>query len=268
MAAPRQVRRSTQAERWSLGNSQRSARLGLARLGSARLGSARLSSAQLSSAQLSSAQLSSAQLSSAQLSSAQLSSELSSAQLSSAQLSSAQLSSAQLSSAQLSSAQLSSAQLSSAQNSRVSTCVECQVFFRVIHTCSRSVPFRPGHRPRRRTHQEKWRALERSADRIASDARVVSELAGRRAWMGTRCHGSLLRHASRAIVTSRPLRAARDRQLRQTVPGSRETGRVLHALPRHPVTTRSGEFGRKKAESGREPGRPEDATAWRFTRTR
>ena len=82
-----------------------------------------------------------------------------------------------------------------------------------------------------------------------------------------RCHGSLLRHASRPIVTSRPLREARDRQLRQTVPGSRKTGRVLHALPRHPVATRSGEFGRKKAESGREPGRPEDATAWRFTRT-
>ena len=87
----------------------------------------------------------------------------------------------------------------------------------------------------------------------------------------TRCHDSLLRHAShasRAIVTPRPLREARDRQLRQTVPGSREIGRVLRALPRHPVATRSGEFGREKAESGREPGRPEDATAWRFTRTR
>ena len=39
---------------------------------------------------------------------------------------------------------------------------------------------------------------------------------------GTSCHGSLLRHASRAIVTSRSLREARDRQLPQTVPGSRE----------------------------------------------
>ena len=47
MAAPGQVRRSTQAERWSLGNSRRSARLGSARLGSARLGSARLGSARL-----------------------------------------------------------------------------------------------------------------------------------------------------------------------------------------------------------------------------
>ena len=35
---------------------------------------------------------------------------------------------------------------------------------------------------------------------------------------GTRCHDSLLRHAARAIVTSRPLREARDRQLRQTIP--------------------------------------------------
>ena len=40
MAAPGQVLRSTQAERWSLGDSRRSARLGSARLGSARLGSA------------------------------------------------------------------------------------------------------------------------------------------------------------------------------------------------------------------------------------
>ena len=40
MAAPRQVLRRTQAERGSLGKSQRSARLGSARLGSARLGSA------------------------------------------------------------------------------------------------------------------------------------------------------------------------------------------------------------------------------------
>ena len=39
---------------------------------------------------------------------------------------------------------------------------------------------------------------------------------------GTSCHDSLLRHASRAIVTSRSLREARDRQLPQTVPGSRE----------------------------------------------
>ena len=45
MAAPRQALGSTQAKRWSLGNSRRSARLGSARLGSARLGSARLGSA-------------------------------------------------------------------------------------------------------------------------------------------------------------------------------------------------------------------------------
>ena len=37
----------------------------------------------------------------------------------------------------------------------------------------------------------------------------------------TSCHDSLLRHASRPIVTARPLRATRDRQLRQTVPGGR-----------------------------------------------
>ena len=86
---------------------------------------------------------------------------------------------------------------------------------------------------------------------------------------GTSCHGSLLRHASRAIVTSRPLRVARDRQLRRTVPGGRRKANyVLHVLTRCPVTTRSGEFRRKKAESGLEPGHPEDATARRFTRTR
>ena len=48
--APRRARRNTQAEGWSLGNSQRSARLGSAR--SARLGSARLGSARLGSARL------------------------------------------------------------------------------------------------------------------------------------------------------------------------------------------------------------------------
>ena len=65
MAAPRQVLRRTQAERWSLGKSRRSARLGSARLGSARLGSARLGSARLGSARLGSARLGSARLGSA-----------------------------------------------------------------------------------------------------------------------------------------------------------------------------------------------------------
>ena len=197
MAAPGQVLRRTQAESWGLGNSQRSARLGSARLGSARLGSARLGSARLGSARLGSARLGSARLGSARLGSARLGS------------------------ARLGSARLGSARLGSAHNSRFSTCVECQVFFRVIHNFFRSVPFRPGHHPRRRTHQEMWRGLEMSVDRIASDARVVSELARRRACGCKSCHGSLLRHASRAIVTSRPLREARDRQLRQTVPGGR-----------------------------------------------
>ena len=47
------------------------------------------------------------------------------------------------------------------------------------------------------------------------------------------CHDSLLRHAShasRAIVTPRPLREARGRQLRQTVPGSREGTVKLSSL--------------------------------------
>ena len=50
--APGRARRNSQAERLSLGNSRRSARLGSARLGSARLGSARLGSARLGSARL------------------------------------------------------------------------------------------------------------------------------------------------------------------------------------------------------------------------
>ena len=105
MAAPRQVRRSTQAERWSLGNSRRSARLGSARLGSARLGSARLGSARLGSARLGSARLGSARLGSARLGSARLGS------------------------ARLGSARLGSALIMRANGqSRF-----CQVFFRVIH---------------------------------------------------------------------------------------------------------------------------------------
>ena len=63
---------------------------------------------------------------------------------------------------------------------------------------------------------------------------------------GTRCHDSLLRHAARAIVASRPWREARDRQLRQTVPGGRKTSRVLRALARRQVATRSGEFEGKR----------------------
>ena len=120
-------------------------------------------------------------------------------------------------------------------------------------TCSRSVPFRPGHRPRRRTHQEKWRGLERSADRIASDARVVSELARRRACGCTRCHGSLLRHAARAIVTSRLLREARDRQLRQTVPA------VVRDRPRITCTSAPPSrypIGRIRKETGGTRPRP------------
>ena len=66
------ARRNSQAERLSLGNSRRSARLGSARLGSARLGSARLGSARLGSARLGSARLGSARLGSARLGSARL----------------------------------------------------------------------------------------------------------------------------------------------------------------------------------------------------
>ena len=88
---------------------------------------------------------------------------------------------------------------------------------------------------------------------------------GGREW-GTKCHGSLLRHASRAIVTSRPLRETRDSTPNRPGP-SQEANSLLRACPRRPVTTRPGEFGRKQAERGRHPGRPEDATAWRVTRT-
>ena len=112
--------------------------------------------------------------------------------------------------------------------------------------------------------------LEGSADRIASDARVVRKLARRRAWMvghelsrfappprlkSHRDGTPVARNARPPAAPDRPGRSQID-QLRIT------------ALTRRPVTTRSGEFRRKKAESGREPGRPEDATAWRFTRTR
>ena len=104
-------------------------------------------------------------------------------------------------------------------------------FFELFITFSPSVPFRPGHRPRRRTHQEKpdgGRGWVQEVSRFAPPPRL------------------------KIIVTSRPLREARDRQLRQTVPGSRETGRVLHALPRHPVATdreNSEEKRRKAAEN-------------------
>ena len=118
MAAPRQVLRSTQAERLSLGNSQRSARLGSARLGSARLGSARLGSARLGSARLGSARLGSARLGSARL---------------------------------------GSARLGSAPIMRANGPGRfCQVFLRVIHNFSPSVPFRAGNRAPSHTSRKKW----------------------------------------------------------------------------------------------------------------
>ena len=94
------VRRSTQAERWSLGNSRRSAsaRLGSARLGSARLGSARLGSARLGSARLGSALI-----------------------------------------------------MRANGPGRF-----CQVFLRVLHNFSPSVPFRAGNRSPPHTSRKKW----------------------------------------------------------------------------------------------------------------
>ena len=153
MAAPRQVLRRTQAERWSLGNSQRSARLGSARLGSARLGSARLGSARLGSARLGSARLGSARLGSARLGSARLGS----ARLGSARLGSARLGSARLGSARLGSARLGSARLGSALIMRDNGPGRfCQVFLRVIHNFSPSLPFRADDRAPPHTSRGKW----------------------------------------------------------------------------------------------------------------
>ena len=79
---------------------------------------------------------------------------------------------------------------------------------------------------------------------------------------GTRCHDSLLRHASRSIVTSRPLREARDRQLRQTVPSSREKPEkyYMHFRAAQSLPDRENSEGNNTG-SGRDPGRPEKATA-------
>ena len=163
--APRWARRRAQAVGLNLGNSQRSARLGSARLGSARLGSARLGSARLGSARLGSARLGSARLGSARLGSARL----------------------------------GSARLGSALIMRANGPGRfCQVFLRVIHNFSPSVPFRADDRAP--PHTSRGKAGGAGVDGCK------------------RCHGSLLRHAARAIVMSRPLHEAHDRQLRQTVP--------------------------------------------------
>ena len=99
-----------------------------------------------------------------------------------------------------------------------------------------------------------------SVDRIASDARVVSELARRRACGCKSCHGSLFRHASRAIVTSRPLREARDRQLRQTGPGPSQIGqqritRTSAPPSRYPIGRIRKGKGRQRPRTGPPRGR-------------
>ena len=75
----------------------------------------------------------------------------------------------------------------------------------------------------------------------------------------TRCHDSLLRHASRSIVTSRPLREARDRQLRQTVPSSREKPETYYmhfrAAKSLPDRENSKEKGGKRPRTGPPRGR-------------
>ena len=50
-------------------------------------------------------------------------------------------------------------------------------------------------------------------------------------------------------------------------PGSRERPPRITCTSAPPSRYPIGRIRRKKAERGREPGRPEDATAWRFTRT-
>ena len=76
---------------------------------------------------------------------------------------------------------------------------------------------------------------------------------------GTRCHDSLLRHAARAIVTSRPLREARDRQLRQTVPAvvrKQQRSTRTSAPPCHyPIGRIRKEKGRTRPRTGPPRGR-------------
>ena len=120
--------------------------LGTLRLGSARLGS--IGSARLGSARLGSARLGSARLGSARLGSARLGS---------ARLGSARLGSARLGSARLGSARLGSARLGSALIMRANGPGRfCQVFLRVIHNFSPSVPFRADDRAPPHTSRGKW----------------------------------------------------------------------------------------------------------------
>ena len=76
---------------------------------------------------------------------------------------------------------------------------------------------------------------------------------------GTRCHDSLLRHAARAIVASRPLREARDRQLRQTVPAVvRDRPRITCTsapLSHYPIGRIRKETGGERPRTGPPRGR-------------
>ena len=116
----------------------------------------------------------------------------------------------------------------------------CQVFLRVIYNFSPSVAFRAGNRAP--PHTSRGKAGGGGVDGCK------------------RCHGSLLRHASRAIVMSRPLREARDRRLRRTVPGGSQKGQLCitctDAPPSHyPIGRIQKEKGRKRPRTRPPRGR-------------
>ena len=121
-------------------------------------------------------------------------------------------------------------------------------FVEVFITFSPSVPFRPGHRPRRRTHQEKpdgGRGWVQEVSRFAPPPRLKIH----------RDVTPVARSARPAAAPDRPEQSCRGRPCITCTSA---------APSRYPI----GRIRRKKAESGREPVLLDDTTAWRFTRTR